>query len=94
MIWRGAAVGPGIQVPVVLLGLGSVGRALLQADDVLLLQLQFSGVFDSDNAFPDGDEGGRYVEQCGFSGASTTGDNEVHARFDAGFHERRQGWRE
>ncbi len=63
-----------------------VGRAGFQADDVLLLELQFGGVFDGDDALGVRDEAGENVEQRGLAGAGAAGDEHVQA----GLHDRRQ----
>ena len=61
-----------------------VFRPAFQTDHVLLLQLQFHGVFNGDDAFVVGNERGKNVEQCGFSRAGTAGDDDVQACLDTG----------
>ena len=60
-----------------------VGWARFQADDVILVELQFGRVFDGDDAFAIGDEGGQHVEQRGFTGAGAARDQNVEPRFHA-----------
>ena len=59
-----------------------VGRTALQPGHVLLLDLQFGGVFDGDDALGGGDESGEDVEQRGFARAGAAGDDNVEPRAD------------
>ena len=54
-----------------------VGRPGLQADDVLLLELEFGGVLDGDDALAVRDQPGEGVEQGGLAGAGAAGDDDV-----------------
>ena len=60
------------------------GGPAFQPDHVVLLQLQFGGVFDGDDAFVCGNEGGQNVEQGGLAGARAAGDDDVQPGLDAG----------
>ncbi len=51
-----------------------IGRAGFQADDVFLLELQFGGVFDGDDAFGVRNVSGEHIQQRGFAGAGSAGD--------------------
>ena len=66
-----------------------VGRARLQADDVVLVQLQLDGVLDGDDALVVGHEARQHVEHRGLAGAGTTGDEDVQAALDGGRQHRR-----
>ena len=70
-----------------------VRRAALQAADVLLLDLEFGGVFDGDDALIGRDEAGEHVEQRGFTGAGTAGDDDVQACADSAFEQVEHGGR-
>ena len=59
-----------------------VGSASFEADDVLLLELQFGGVFDGDDALDVGNVAGENVEQSGFAGAGAAGDEEIQSSLD------------
>src|SRR6185437_12257040 len=54
-----------------------VGRTGLHTDPVLVLQAQFSRVFDCDDAFARIDVCGQRVEQSGFTGAGTSAYDQV-----------------
>ena len=56
-----------------------VRRAGLQPDDVLLLELEFGGVLDGDDALVLRDQPGEGVEQRGLAGARGAGDDDVEA---------------
>ncbi len=59
-----------------------VARPGLQADDMVLLHLEFDGVFNGDDALGIADEAGEDVEQRGLAGTgAAAGDDGVHARF-------------
>ena len=55
-----------------------VGRACLEADHVLLVQLQLDSVLDSDDSVPVGHEARQHVEQRGLAGSGSTRDEQVH----------------
>ena len=59
-----------------------VGSSGFEADDVFLLELQFGGVFDGDDALDVGNVAGENIEQSSFSGASSSGDEEIQLSFD------------
>ena len=63
-----------------------VGRARLEADDVLLVQLQLGGVLDGDDPLVVGDERRQHVERGRLAGAGAAGDDDVeptaHARLE------------
>ncbi len=71
-----------------------VGRPGLQPHDVVLLQLQFRGVFDRDDAVGVGDEAGQRVEQRRFAGARAAGDDDVQPGLDGAFQEHHHFGRE
>ncbi len=54
-----------------------VGRARFEADDVRLLELEFGGVLDGDDALALGDEPGERVQQGRLAGARRPGDDHV-----------------
>ena len=54
---------------------------------MILLKLQFGGIFNGDDALIFGDEAGEHIEQGGFAGAGTARDDDVQARDHAGAHE-------
>ena len=54
-----------------------VRRARLEADDVLLVQLELGGVLDRDDALVVGDERRQHVERGRLAGAGTAGDHDV-----------------
>ncbi len=60
-----------------------VGRARFKAHHVRLLQLQFGGVFDGDDALVFRNEARHGVEHGRLAGARTAGDHDVQARFHA-----------
>src|SRR6185369_2026798 len=62
-----------------------VGGTRFNARHVGLLQAQFRGVFNRDDALVVRDVGGNGVEQGGFSGTRTAADQNVQARLDAAF---------
>ncbi len=64
-----------------------VGRARFHARHVRLLQPQFGGVFNGDDALVFRNVGGERVEQGGFAGAGASADQDVQARFDAAFEQ-------
>ncbi len=49
-----------------------------EADHVFLVQLQFGGVLDGDDALLVGNEARQHVEQGGLAGAGAARDQEVH----------------
>ena len=61
-----------------------VGRAGFEADDVLLLELQFGRVFDGDDALGVRDVSGKNVEKRGFAGAGTAGNEQIQAALHHG----------
>jgi hypothetical protein len=64
-----------------------VWRSGFEAEDVFLLELEFGGVFDGDDAVIIGDEAGEGIEECGFSGASSAADDDIEACFHGAFEE-------
>ena len=64
-----------------------VRRAGLEAEHVLLMELQLGGILDGHDALVARDERGQHVERGGLSGPRTTGDENVEAAFDAGVQE-------
>ena len=54
---------------------------------MFLLELQFGGVFDGDDALDVGNVAGENIEQSGFAGAGTAGDEQIQASLD---HDREQ----
>ena len=72
------AQGVAHQVPLGDLALAlDVGRPGFQAPHVLLLQLQFRGVLDGEDAFVVRDEAGEDVEQGGLARAGAAGDQDI-----------------
>ena len=72
-----------------------VGRARFQAYDVILVKLQFGGVFDGDDALAVGDVRRKNIEEGGFTGASTAGNQNVEASLYAPgeqFQHRLRSW--
>ncbi len=67
-----------------------IGRPGLQADHVLLLQLQLGRVLDGDDPLIGRDVGGEDVEQGGLAGAGAAGDHDVQAGLDTGGERTRQ----
>ena len=61
---------------------------------MLLLHLQFGGVFDGDDAFLFADEAGEGVEHRGFAGTRTAADDDVQAGFDGTGEEVDDAWGE
>ena len=61
-----------------------VGRARFQADDVLLLELQFGGVFDGDDAVGVGNVSREHIQQSRLAGAGSAGDQNVQPAFHHG----------
>ena len=53
-----------------------IGRPGFKAHDVLLRKLQFSCIFDRDNAFVLGNVLRQDIEKCGLAGARAAGDDE------------------
>ncbi len=67
-----------------------VGRARLEADHVLLAQLELDGILDRDDALVPGNEARQHVEQRRLAGAGAARDEDVHAALDSrGKHGRR-----
>ena len=64
-----------------------VGRARLEADDVLLLELELGGVLDGDDPLVVGDERRQHVEGRGLAGAGAAGDDDVEPAAHAGVEE-------
>ena len=60
-----------------------VGRPTLEADDVLLHQLQLGRVLDGDDALVRGDRPGEQVQQGGLAGAGATAHQDVELAHDA-----------
>ena len=56
-----------------------VGRAGFQTDEMFLMKLEFGGIFDGDDTFAVRQKTAEYVEQCGFTGTGTSGDDDVFA---------------
>ena len=71
-----------------------VRRAGLQAQHVLLVQLELGGVLDGDDALVGGDERRDDVERGRLAGAGTAGDDDVAAAEHAGPQEVAHGRRE
>src|SRR6202008_4002729 len=71
-----------------------VGRAAFQAAYMLLLDLEFGGVFDGDDALVGRDEAGEHVEQRGLTGACTTRDDDIETGFDGALEQLHHGRRE
>ena len=63
-----------------------VRRARFQGHHVGLLKTKFSGVFDGDDTFIAGDEGGKHIQGRGLTGAGTAADEDIELRLDAGFY--------
>jgi hypothetical protein len=61
-----------------------VGRAGLQPDDVLLLELQLDGVLDRDDPLGLRDERAQHVEQGRLPGSGAAGDDDVEPGLHAG----------
>ena len=64
-----------------------VRGARLQADHVVLLELELGGVLDRDDALVLGDERREHVEGGGLAGAGAAGDDDVEPAADAGVQE-------
>ena len=64
-----------------------LARPRLQAHDVALLELELGRVFDGDDSFRVGNEGGEGVEQGRLAGAGAAGDDDVQLHLDAGAQE-------
>src|SRR5580658_1405405 len=62
----------------------NVGRASFEADYMLLLELQFSGIFDGDDALRIRDVSGENVENRGFAGARSSRDDQIEAALNHG----------
>ncbi len=62
-----------------------VRRTALQSDNVVLLHLQFRGVFDRNDSFPVGDETRQRIQQRGFAGARSAGDYDIEPRSNRAF---------
>ncbi len=60
-----------------------IGGAGFHLDDMGLLDLEFAGVFDDDDAFVIAEGGGEDVDGGGFTGPGTTGDDDVEVGLDA-----------
>src|SRR5262249_50951073 len=58
-----------------------------EARHVRLLQLQFGGVFDGDDALFSGDKHGERVEQRGLTGTGTAHDDDVEASLNRGLEQ-------
>ena len=58
-----------------------------QPDDVVLLQLQFGGVLDGDDAFVVRDEARQRVEQRRLAATGAAGDDDVEPGLDARLHQ-------
>src|SRR4029453_7808823 len=56
----------------------------LKPDHVLLLDLQFRGVLNSDDPIVVRNEGRQDIQQRSFAGSGTAGNNNVQFRFDTG----------
>ncbi len=67
-----------------------VGGAGFQAYHVGLLELEFGGVLDGDDALVAGDEAGEGVEQGGLPAAGAAGDDDVEAGPDEGGEQHQQ----
>ncbi len=61
-----------------------LGGAGFEADDVLLLELKFGGVFDGDDALRIRDVAGEDIEERGFPGAGAAGDEQIETALDHG----------
>ena len=64
-----------------------VGRAGLEPQHVVLVQLQLGGVLDGDDALVVGDERRQHVERRGLAGAGAARDEDVEPALDAGREE-------
>ena len=64
-----------------------VGRAGLQREDVVLVELELLGVLDRDDALVGGDERRQHVERRRLTGTGTAGDDDVEAADHAGLEE-------
>ena len=72
-------------------GTFDVGRTRLEPHDVILLEAEFGGVFNSDDALARRDIRREKIEQRGLARARAAGDDDVHAREDAGAQEFEHG---
>jgi len=64
-----------------------VGGTRLQADHVVLLELELRGVLDRDDPLVGGDEGGEHVQGGRLAGTGAAGDHHVEATPHAGVEE-------
>lgn len=64
-----------------------IWRSCFEPEYVVLLELEFCGVFDGDDAVFVGDEAGEGIEQGCFSGASAAGDDDIESGFHCAFEE-------
>src|SRR5680860_1553981 len=60
----------------------NIGWPILQADDVLMVQLELSRVFDGDYALIPGDVAGQDVEGCGLPCAGTSAHQDIETALD------------
>jgi hypothetical protein len=62
----------------------NVRRSCLQTDDVVLLQLEFGGIFNGDDPVRVGDKAGESVKSSRLTGTSTARNDDIQSSLHSG----------